>query len=77
MATVTDRCLGSETSVSSGIAEVIDHIIRKEKFLLSILVMCSLSPVEFSAELTELIFLYSNITNKVGILECPNFRMIS
>lgn len=31
MAAVTDRSLGPETTVASGIAECIDHIIRKEK----------------------------------------------
>ena len=31
MANVTDRALGPETTVASGIAECIDHIVRKEK----------------------------------------------
>jgi len=31
MATVSDRALGPETTVASGIAECIDHIVRKEK----------------------------------------------
>ena len=70
MATVTDRCLGSETSVSSGIAEFIDHMIRKERLKLLGGMMSSLSPVEVSSQISELIFLYSNINNKVRMKLC-------
>ena len=61
---VSDHCLSSDVSVASGIAEYIDHIIRKEKSASWTCITISLSAVNLSAQLNELLFLYSNINAK-------------